>query len=369
MTPEQEQALIAVTAAGLEDALQAVYSDMVAKIQAGTPPREAVEAAMESFTGTMAQSMSAAFSAILETSIGTAAVLAMEVGTVALSRKLYMEGTAVGDVVTGIVNRHASGWQDARRLALSLFEGYAFRPADAEPLQFNTRNEKLPQYLREALLPDANVRDDLAKAFARIQVDGLKTPALRAAYSELLDAIDNIEAKNGAKLLQKRLDVAFFERMRYFATRIAQTELHRAYALKLAADLMLDTDVEFVQIRRTPPAETCICSLYAGRDVYGLGAGVYPKLLCPVPPYHPFCRCRMVPRPGLMGKTATEPDEGADRYFLSRLKAPMAARVMGSKAKADAVLSGTPADTVYNAAIIPQYKVRTVGDVTLATRT
>jgi hypothetical protein len=70
-----------------------------------------------------------------------------------------------------------------------------------------------------------------------------------------------------------------------------------------------------------------------------------------------------------MGKTATEPDEGADRYFLRRLKAPMAARVMGSKAKADAVLSGTPADTVYNAAIIPQYKVRTVGDVTLATRT
>lgn len=364
MTDAQEQALIAATAAGLEDELRKVYEAMLTQIRAGTAPRDAVDAAMASFTGEMAQTMATALSALIESSVGTSAVMAMEVGAVTLSKKLWVEGTAAGDVVEGIVKKHLGGFLDARRLALELFEGYGFREPGAEPLQFNPTNDNLPQYLRDALLTDDAVQSDIAKAFARIQVDGLSSPALKAAYSELLDAIDGIEAKGGDKLLAKRLETAFFERMRYFSTRIAQTELHRAYMQREAAILMLDSDVEFVQIRRTPPAETCICSLYAGRDIYGLGPGVYPKRLTPVPPYHPFCRCRMVPRPGLTGKEASDPDEGADRYFLSRLNAPMAARVMGSRAKAEAVLAGQSADAVYNARIVPQYKVKTVESVT-----
>ena len=49
---------------------------------------------------------------------------------------------------------------------------------------------------------------------------------------------------------------------------------------KEAAIMLDDEEVEFVQIRRRPNAESvCMCSLYAGRDKYGLGKGV-PEARC-----------------------------------------------------------------------------------------
>jgi hypothetical protein len=78
--------------------------------------------------------------------------------------------------------------------------------------------------------------------------------------------------------------------MRYFANRIAQTELHRAFTTKQAADLMEDEEVEWVQWRLsvTHPRPD-ICDLHAHVDRYGLGPGVYPKPLAPLPPAHPHC--------------------------------------------------------------------------------
>jgi hypothetical protein len=211
------------------------------------------------------------------------------------------------------------------------------------------------------LLPDSGVQESLERAYARIQVKNLSTPALRAAYQQLLDEIDRIEAGKGDRLLTNRLDVAFFERMRYFATRIARTELHSRYAREEAERLMADADVEFVEIRRSPGRkDPCICQLIAGRDKYGLGPGVYPKARAPLPTYHPFCMCVMVPRLDLTGKIASEPDEGADAYFLRRLGESTAGRVMGSMAKRDMVLNGRSAESVVNASRDPMYHVKLV---------
>jgi hypothetical protein len=263
--------------------------------------------------------------------------------------------------VQSVVTRHAQGFLDARRLALQLFEGYGFRLPDAEPLQFNPSNPRLPEYLRRALLSDPSMRDGIERALARLQVDNLTTSALRAAYSEALAALDALEKGAGPRLLEKRLEVAFFERMRYFAARIARTELHRIYSDAEAQRLMDDTDLEFVQIRRAPGGTVCICSLMAGRDVYGLGPGVYPKALAPKPPYHPHCRCVMSPRLDLTGRKAKDADPDADRYFLKRLDAPIAARVMGSQARRDMVLRGTSAEEVANSGRDPLYHIQTVG--------
>ncbi|MEY2654299.1 MAG: hypothetical protein RLZZ524_1327, partial [Pseudomonadota bacterium] len=250
MTPAQELALLQATVAGLDDALREAYVELIQLIRDGTPPRDAVQQVMDSFTGEMAETMATALSGILQQSVGSADVMAMQVGAVQLSGKLYAEAAMAGVVVQDVVRRHVAGFADARRLALALFEGYGFRDPDAEPLQFNHRNPRLPQYLREALLTDDGMAATMQRAFARIQVDGLATGPLRAAYSELLDAIDALEAGKGQALLERRLEVAFFERMRYFASRIAQTELHRAYMKREAVILMEDTDLEFVQIRR-----------------------------------------------------------------------------------------------------------------------
>ena len=362
MTPEQEQALLEATVAGLDDDLRDGFRDLVALIANGTAPRDAVQAVMEAFTGDMAQTMAAAMSGILGTAVGTEAILALEVGAVQLSRRLYAETTASGELVQGVVQRHVNGFTDARRLALELFEGYGFRAPGAEPLQISPGNPKLPQYLRDALLSDDGVLADMKRAFARIQVDNLATDALRAAYSELLEAIDAAQAGSGAALLEKRLEVAWFERVRYFASRVARTELHRAYAEREALLLMDDADVEFIQVRRAPGrGGPCICLLFTGRDLYGLGPGVYPKALAPRPPFHPFCMCVNSPRLDLTGASAKERDPGADAYFLNRLDPSISARVMGSQGKRDAVLRGMTPEQVVNSTRDPLYHVKTVG--------
>lgn len=290
MTPEQERALLAAAEAGLDDEVRDAFRDLMALIAAGVVPREAVQTVMATFQGEMASTMAAALSAIMGASVGAEAVVALEVGAVQLSRRVYLEAQAVGDAVQGIVQRHALGWQDARRLALELFEGYGFRDPDAETLKIDPDNPRLPQYLRDALLPDELLRTGIERELAKLQVANLSTPALRAAYADVLAAFDAMEGVEGQALLEKRLEVAFFERVRYWATRIARTELHRAYAEREARLLLDDPDVEFVQIRRAPGrGEPCICVLMTGRDLYGLGPGVYPKAFAPVPPFHPFC--------------------------------------------------------------------------------
>jgi hypothetical protein len=361
MTPEEARALENAVAAGLEIELQEAYEEIMSAIRSGVPPRDAVQAAMTSFTGEMASTMAVALSAILKEGISAVEVMVLQVGTVSLSRRLYAETLVASQAVEGAVTRHVAGFQDSRRLARDLFEGYDFRPPDAELIKFNRANPILPKYMREALLTDDKVAAELTRAFSRLQVDGLKSQALRAAYSDVLRAIDAVQAGAGDELLQKRIRIAFYERMRYFAERISRTELHRAYAQREAKMLMADAAVEFVQLRRAPGrGAPCICLLMTGRDLYGLGPGVYPKALAPVPPFHPFCMCVQSPRLDLTGRIAKAPDDGVDAYFLRRLGQGVAARVMGSQAKAEEVFSGVPALTVVNRGRDPLYHVRPV---------
>lgn len=363
MTPEQETALLAATTAGLDAELRDAFQTLLQLLRDGVPPRDAVQQVVESFAGEMAGTMSMAFSAILTTAMGSDAVMALEIGTVSLSARLYSESRSVSDVVQGTVTRHVAGFQDARTLALQLFEGYGFRDPAAEPLQFNTRNDALPKYMREALMTDPSLQREMAGAFARLQVDGLSTDSLRAAYRQALDAIDGAEVGAGRVLLEKRLEVAFFERMRYFATRIAVTELHRAYAQRQAFELLADTDVQFVQWRLSQTHSIDdICDFLAQSDRYGLGPGVYPKRAAPVAPAHPHCRCVLAPRLDLTGRTARE-IPGADLAYFRTLDLRTAASVAGSRYRLSEILSGADPVAVHNAGVPVPYRLQTVEQV------
>ncbi len=134
-----------------------------------------------------------------------------------------------------------------------------------------------------------------------------------------LEAIDAMEKGRGAKVLEKKLGVAYQERMRYFANRIAQTELHRAWMDKQAAEIMADEGIEVVQFQMsgTHP-RTDICDLYASQDAYGLGPGLYPKEHAPLPPLHPHCRCGLISKRLISAKGAKEnPDAG--RQYLRQV--------------------------------------------------
>ena len=363
MTPAEERALLDATAADLDDEVRASYERLVELIRAGVAPRDAVQQVMESFKGPMADTLAGALSAVMAQSVGAEAVLAMEVGGIQLSARLYAATTAYGEAVAGIVRAHVAGFADARALALQLFEGYGFRDAAAEPLQLWPGNSALPRYLREALLDDAGIAGEMARALARIQADGLTTPALRAAYSELLAALDGIEAGAGEALLARGRRTAYFERMLYFANRIAQTEIHRAYMAREVLQQRDDAEIEYVQVRMNPshPAPD-ICDYYSGLDKYGLGRGVYPKGSAPVPPFHPHCRCVLSPRLDLTGRRARERD-GAEQGYFHGLGLQEGARVAGSRDKLEQVLRGADPRAVHNSGTDPLYQVRLAREV------
>lgn len=362
LTHEQERALVEAAAAGLDGALREAYAELLQLIRDGVPPRDAAQQVLDGFNGEMAATMAAALTTIMGQAIGSASVLELQIGAVALSQRLYAEAQVVAQAVQSIVQSHVDGLQDARRLALQLFEGYGFRLPGQEPLQFNAANPQLPRYLREALLTDSEVLAEMRLTFARLQVQGLSTEALRAAYASVLAAIDGFADGSGYALLSRRLEIAFFERMRYFSSRIARTELHRAYALREAQLLLEDVDLEFIQVRRAPGRNTpCICALITGRDLYGLGPGVYPKAEAPVPGFHPFCMCVQSPRLDLTGRQPRPRDPNGDVYFLNRVGERVAARIMGSQARRDAVLRGLSAETVINAGRDSAHQVRAAG--------
>lgn len=355
MTPKKERKLLDSTATAIQKQAQAALDQVMALIAKKIPPRDALQQVTKTFKGAYTKELAAAFSEILQASVGEKSVLGMYVGGVSLSKRFYRETQAINATVLGLINSHAKGFDQARDLTLKIFEGYGFK--SQEVLKLHPGNKALPKYLRDELLVDPGVQGELARHFARAQALRLKTPGLKAAYLEYLDAI---ETGAGMDFLEKKLQGAYYEKMRYFANRIAQTELHRAYALTNARELLKDTDVEWVQYRmsRTHP-QVDICDLYAKRDLYGKGPGVYPVGKCPLAPIHPHCRCVVAPRLDIheTAKGARR-KPNADRDFLAGLSDRHAAMVMGSRAKADLVLGGLDATDVFNAGTDPLYQVR-----------
>lgn len=362
MTPEQERAILAAASAGLDEQIDEAFAELMRLIESGVAPREAVDQVMNAFIGEFAGTMRTALAGVMQASVGTtaaAAVATPQVQAVTLSSKLYGIGNNTSAVVEGIVRRHVAGFTDARKLARDLYVGYRFRDPGAEPIRVASPSKVIPKYMKEALVTDPKMRDKLAEMYAKFNVSRLKTPELKQAYSDVLKALDQLEKGYGAELLQKKLKVAFAEKMRYYAKRISETELHRAYSAKQVEAMSQDEDIEFVEIRRAPGAgDPCICVLMTGRDQYGKGPGVYPKLRAPIPPFHPFCRCYLKPRLDLIGEMPGKVKEDADAYFLERLNEKTAARVMGSQLRRDRVIQGKEqALDVYNDRIPGAYRV------------
>lgn len=235
------------------------------------------------------------------------------VNGIALSESLYANSMAViAPNVIKIINDANSQILTARDIAKQLYEGYDFKD---DPLKVT---KQLPSYL--------------FKPMARLTASGLKTPALRAAYLQYLDKQG--KQANEAQL-QKLLQTAFYERNRYLANRIAQTELHRVHTDTIATEIMTDDELHWVQIKlsSTHPKYD-ICDYHTNLNAYGKGKGVYPKAKAPKPPFHPHCRCRMSRRYDLDAPDKEPvPNKSAERTFIGSLSKSNAIAILGSEAK------------------------------------
>lgn len=356
--PEIEPIAGAVSAQ-IERAAQAAYDELLRLIDAGTDPRRAVEQVLTTFNGAYVTALSEAFSQVMQQRVAPSSVLAMPVGEVYLSARLYDAVQQTQGEVAAIVRQHAQGLHDARQLARRLYDGYNPQDGIQRPLEGSAR-AYLPKALRE-LTANPAARQSLQQVLEQMQAQAgrLKSEALKAGYMELLDAW----AKGrGREVLQKRLWVAQREKTRYMADRIAQTELARAYTDRVAGQIMADETVEVVQVRLNPrhPLPD-ICDLHAKANLWGLGPGIYPKAKAPKPPFHPHCWCRLSTRPDLSAAQAQAREDGA-REWLRTLPPADAARVLGNRDRLDMVLAGADWEKVTQAGVRAEYRLQRLGD-------
>lgn len=266
---------------------RAQFARLMRAIQAGDDAAKALADSLAGFTGGFADSLAEAFSELLQRSVFVKQVLALPVGGLTLSQHLYQHRRRTQAEALDVIRRHARGVIEARRLALELYDGYTPQDGIKRPLEGSAR-ASLPRFLRE-LTEDATVRRDLDQVLERGQAQAarVKSAALRAAYVEALAAWEKGAAPEA---LQRRIDVAVREKNRYFANRIAQTELARAHQAQAAAEFMADPQVEILQVVMNPQhPKTDICDLHARANLFGLGPGLYPKARAPRPPFHPHC--------------------------------------------------------------------------------
>jgi hypothetical protein len=296
---------------------------------------------------------------LLQRSVTVKQLGALSIGGLSLSKRLYLHRASVQAEALGVIRSHAKGVIQARELALRLYDGYAPGDGIRRPLEGSAMG-KLPRYLRD-LAADHDARTDLARLIERGQAQAarVKSKALRASYVE---ALDSFAKGSGERALRRRLDVAVREKNRFFANRIAQTELGRAHQAQVAQEFMDDPLVEIVQVVINPAHQkTDICDMHARANLFGLGAGLYPKAKAPRPTFHPFCWCKLRSRPSLNGAVA-RPVPGGEAAYLRGLPDGEAARVMGSRARAEKVLNGERFDDVVNSGKDPMYRLARVGD-------
>lgn len=340
--------LLDLTAEEIERISRRSFDELKDRLGKGESPRAAIAAVLKGFEGPFYNVLAGSFSQALQRSVGIQEVRDWPVGKITLSQALYRNHQMVTASAMGVIREHVAGMTSVRETALELYEGYGYRSREALDVR-----KALPKYIRNAPLAS-----EVERVITRFRASSLKTPSLRAAY---LAALDAIEKKAEDTVLAKRLEVAYHERNRYLANRIAQTETQRAYADKKDGGMLADPSVEFVQWRlsNTHPA-TDICDLHAKLDAYGLGPGVYPKALAPRRPAHPFCRCRLVPRFDLSGATVT-PVPNAVRDWLARQSVTDGARVLGSRERLQQMLDGADLASVINRGVPEGYGYRLLG--------
>lgn len=215
-----------------------------------------------------------------------------------LSEKLHGVGVKMRSAIVSTLQeqmRRNKTWTEAAR---ALYDGYG---DDGQNVYNGGKDiisrQELPKYLQKVREATGNDLQALAEQrqaidkINRLAKNGAPNKALQAAYNKLLEAVQ----KGNEKAIEKAVEVAVNEKSRYVAERITRTEMARAWADGFIAKMQKDADIVAVKFKlssRHPVFD--ICDMYAKADMYGLGAGIYPKDKLPPLPVHPHCLCRYV---------------------------------------------------------------------------
>jgi hypothetical protein len=312
----------------------------------GLPPREAVQQAYRKYPVMEAMYSEIQVQLVNEADKGYGADLpvavvrqAMEIAwapdLLTLSDRTTRGSTKiVAQVSKSIIDSLQQG-EAVKTAALKLFDGYSVGGIIPQ--------QSIPLFL-DNLLRVANSKDYGGAAYKAIirdvqrNLDKLTSQGLKSAYAQVVRAIDS----GNEDKLNKAVYAATQERTRYFAERIARTELARAYQDGFLARWGPDEDtVAFRWKLSGNHPRVDICDLYANADLYGLGRGIYPKDKVPLIPAHPHCMCRLQPiiTGQLENETPVDRIMDGGREYLEDLSVPDQEAILGVKGR-EQVTSG-----------------------------
>lgn len=214
-----------------------------------------------------------------------------------LSKRLHGATQEMRAAIIDTISKQVKMNASAMQIANKLYDGYGYgaviKQQDMakymkELANFARRsnlsvgdNTELLKYLRQA----QNKISNLAQ-------HGAPNRALKTSYQQVVDAI----RKGSEKALNNAVKVAIEEKSRYIAERIARTESARAWFDGFIAEYQNDELViayKWTLNSRHPVFD--ICDMYSKADMFGLGAGIYPKNKIPRLPAHPHCLCYLTP--------------------------------------------------------------------------
>jgi hypothetical protein len=126
----------------------------------------------------------------------------------------------------------------------------------------------------------------------RLARGGAPTTRLKKAYQNIITATE----KGKEEAISAAVNRAVSAKARYNAERLARTEYARAYGQGFNKRLDQDSDIEGWQWRLSSRHNIYdICNVHASIDIFGAGAGVYPKYAALNYPAHPHCTCQLSP--------------------------------------------------------------------------
>ena len=261
------------------------------------------------------------------------------VNELTLSKMLYNNARETEIKVAKILSEAHKLKKTLKNVSMEIYDGYKtdVKNLDAKSI--------LPKYLTE-------------DKEALLNITKLKTKPLLLSYKKVMEAITNADEV----ALEKALHIALNEKMRYYATRIATTELHRATMSQRAKEYLDDSEIKYVrfEISSSHP-RTDICDFYANLD-YGLGRGVVPKEYMRTLPLHPHCLCSYSSYYGKTNKQKHFKDKEVFDKTLNNFSVYEQKQILGSGAKLEEYMRGAKIENIFNS-IRPNYPILKYSDI------
>jgi hypothetical protein len=210
-----------------------------------------------------------------------------------LSKRLHGTDAAMRRTIIDTIQSAMTMTKSVKDIAMDLYDGYNSGKTVIRQAELPRYLDKVVTYARWASNGEQEMVQPVLDAAAQAEklIGSVDTPALKAAYKNLIQAAKLFEPK----AIDKAVHVAMEEKSRYHAERIARTEAARAWYEGYMAKTEDDEDIWGYKYCLSSRHYLCPydqCDVLANANM-GYGKGIYPKGKQPSLPRHPHCMCML----------------------------------------------------------------------------